>query len=79
VPLSGEVFVGWMSNATGSWNTYVSYNGASTIISNPFVFPFGDYWKLVADDASRQVFAVWGQSINGWFLNGTTVFSSAFF
>ncbi len=78
-PPKTEVFFGWMSNATGMWNTYVLAKNTTQIISNSFVFPFGDYWKLLADAETRSLFAIWGQSINGWFLNGTTMFAQAKF
>ncbi len=75
-----EVFVGYMSNASGLWNTYVAHAGRTYALSQKgFVFPFGDYWRMVIDAPARLLHAVWGESINGWFLNGTTQYANTHF
>ncbi len=75
-----EVFVGYMSNVSGLWNTYVAHSGRSYALSaKGFVFPFGDYWRMVIDVPARVLHAVWGESVNGWFLNGTTEYTNTAF
>ena len=69
---SNDIFIGWMSNHTGMWKTLVSHNFQNAIASSePFEFPFGDYWQMALDNKNRILHAIWGQG-NGWFLNGTS-------